>query len=322
MRLRAAIAVLSGVLVTTAPPLPAGAQTYPDRPVQVLIGWTAGASVDVMGRAVAEEMGRTLGQPFVVVNRTGASGTIAFTAVARAAPDGYTLAAGPTTSINVAGHAMKSAPFDIDAFEYVCQTMLNDFTIYVRHGSPFQTIPDLLAALRAAPGKLTYGHLGPASIPGLAIAEFLQSSGTTAVGVAFRGDADVIPAMLAGTLDFASSSILSVTPHAGQLRVLAVFGDKRSRALPDLPTLGERGVRMSPNRGINGFMAPKGTPAPVLQRLRTACAGAMRSDRVQEVARKVGGGEDYLDAAEFAAAVRADYVAKGEIIRRLNIEAN
>lgn len=322
MRLVAAIAALTTLIVAAQPSPPASAQTWPDRPVQVLIGWTAGASVDIMARAVAEEMGRTLGQPFVIVNRTGASGTIAFTAVARAAPDGYTLAAGPTTSINVAGHAMKTPPFDIEAFEYVCQTMLNDFTIYVREASPHKTIPDLLAALRSAPGKLTYGHLGPASIPNLAIAEFLQSSGTSAVGVAFRGDADVIPAMLAGTLDFASSSILSVAPHGGQLRVLVVFGDKRSRARPDLPTLAEHGVKMSPNRGLNGFMAPKGTPAPVLQRLRTACAAAMRTERVQEVARKVGGGEDYLDSAEFTAAVRADYVVKGELIRRLNIEAN
>ena len=318
-------ATLTALLVTFATaciPHPARAQSaYPDRAVQVLLGWSPGAAVDLMARAVAEEMGRALGQPFVIVNRTGAAGTIAFTAVARAAPDGYTLAAGPTISINVAGHAMKSRPFDVEAFEYVCQTMLNDFTINVREASAYRSLPDLLAALRAAPGKLTYGHLGPASIPNLAFADFQQQTGTTATGVAFRGDADAIPALLSGSIDIGVSSLLSVLPQVGHIRVLAVFGDKRHRALPELPTLAEHGVKMSPNRGLNGYMAPKGTPTEVLNRLRSACASAMRSERVQAVGRQVGSA-DHLDAPEFTAAVRADYVAKGELIRRLDIEAN
>ena len=296
--------------------------TYPDRPVQVLVGWTAGAVVDVMVRAVADEMAKSLGQPLVVVNRAGASGTIAFASVATAAPDGYTLAAGPVHSINVAGHAMKSKAIDIESFAYVCQTFVNDFTIAVSEKSPHKTIKDLVAGLKAEPGKLTYGQLGPASIPNLAMAEFMQNVGATAVAVNFRGDAEVIPALLSGAVDIGVSSLGSMLPQAGQIRILAVFGAARNPALPDLPSLAEQGIAISPNRGLNGFMAPKATPADVMAKLRTACAAAVRSERVQALAATVKGGADFLDGPDFAAAVRADYQSKGEIIRRFNIEAN
>jgi len=300
----------------------AAAQTYPDRPIQVMVGWAPGAAVDTMVRAVSEEMSRTLGQRLIVVNRAGASGTIAFAAVAAAAPDGYTLAAGPVHSINVAGHAMKGKPLEVDSFEYVCQTFLNDFTITVAESSPYKTIRDLIIAMKAAPGKLTYGQLGPASIPNLAMAEFLQQTSTTAVGVNFRGDAEVIPALLSGNIDIGVSSLGSVIPQWPKLRVLAIFGEKRNAMMPDLPSLAEQGIRMSPNRGINGFMAPKGTPAAVLAKLRSSCASAVRSESVQSLAKRMHGGAELLEGEAFAAAVRADYEVKGEIIRRLNIEAN
>lgn len=319
---RTAAALLLALFAVGLPPRSARAQAaYPDRPVQVLVGWSPGAAVDLMARAVAEEMSRTLG-PMIVVNRTGAAGTIASAAVANAAPDGYTLAAGPTHSINIAGHAMRSRPFGAASFEYVCQTLLNDFTIHVREGSAYASMPDLVAAMRAAPGKLTYGHLGPASIPNLAFAELLQQTGTTATGVAFRGDADVIPAVLSGSIDVGVSSLLSVLPQAGHLRVLAVFGERRSKALPNLPSLQEAGIRISPNRGLNGFMAPKGTPPGVLRKLRDACSSAMRSERVTAVAKPVQAGNDHLDGPEFGAAVEADYEVKGALIRRLGIEVN
>jgi len=311
------------LLLACAPVTAVTAQTaYPDHPVQVLVGWSAGAVVDVMVRAVADEMAKSLGQPFVVVNRAGASGTIAFASVAGAAPDGYTLAAGPVHSISVAGHAMKSKPFEIDAFAYVCQTFVNDFTIAVSERSPHKTIEDLVDALRSAPGKLTFGQLGPASIPNLAMAEFLQKAGASAVAVNFRGDAEVIPALLSGAVDIGVSSLGSVLPQAGRIRILAVFGEKRNAALPELPSLAEQGIAISPNRGLNGFMAPKATPADVMAKLRSACATAVRSERVQALAATVKGGADFLDGPAFAAAVSADYQTKGEIIRRLNIEAN
>src|SRR5262245_53444247 len=135
MKARAVLAAAASALSTVA----AAQSAYPDRPIQVMVGWAPGAAVDTMVRAVAEEVSRTLGQRLVVVNRAGASGTIAFAAVAAAAPDGYMLAGGPVHSINVAGHAMKGKPLEVDSFEYICQTFLNDFTIAINEASPHKS---------------------------------------------------------------------------------------------------------------------------------------------------------------------------------------
>jgi tripartite-type tricarboxylate transporter receptor subunit TctC len=302
---------------------PALAQTaYPDHPVQMVLGWSPGAAVDLMARAVAEEMSNRLGQRFVILNKEGGAGTIGFSTVTNAQPDGYTLAVGPSHSINVAGFMMKKKLFDVDSLDYVCRTFMNDFTVTVSEDSPIKSIPDLVTALKADPGKLTYGHLGPASIPHLAMVELLQQIGAEAVGIPFRGDAQVIPAVMSGNIDIGVSSLLSVVPQAGKIRVLAVFGDKRHPTYPELPSLAERGITISPNRGMNGIFAPKGTPAPVLKALQEGCAAALRSEPVQAVARRVHSGADYQDSAAFEAAIRDDYRRKGELIRRLNLEPN
>ncbi len=294
--------------------------SYPNHPIQVVVGWSPGAAVDIMTRSVAEEMSKSLGQKLVVVNREGAAGTIGFAAVANAAHDGYTLGAGPVHSINVAGHMMnKRKPFDVDSFEYVCQTFVNDFTIAVRKDAPYASILDLVAAMRAQPGKLSYGHLGPGSIPHLAMVEFLQRVDAQAVGVPYRGDAQVLPALIGGSIDIGVSSLLSVLAQADNVRVLAVFGDKRSQALPELPSLSEQGIQMSPNRGMNGIIAPKGTPPDIINLLSKACEAAVRSESVTTLARQIQSGANFLDSPAFARAIREDYRVKGELIRRLNL---
>ena len=167
----------------------AQAQTYPARSVQMLLGFSAGASVDLMARAVADEMSTILGQRFLVVNREGASGVVAMQAVAAAAPDGYLLGVGPATPITNVPHVQPRLPYKTDSFEYVCQTFRNDFTVAVRADSPYRTLDELLAAARKEPGKLSYGHAGHASIPHLAAVDLLQKAGVTALDVPYKGDA-------------------------------------------------------------------------------------------------------------------------------------
>ena len=167
----------------------AQAQTYPARSVQMLLGFSAGASVDLMARAVADEMSTILGQRFLVVNREGASGVVAMQAVAAAAPDGYLLGVGPATPITNVPHVQPRLPYKTDSFEYVCQTFRNDFTVAVRADSPYRTLDELLAAARKEPGKLSYGHAGHASIPHLAAVGLLQKAGVTALDVPYKGDA-------------------------------------------------------------------------------------------------------------------------------------
>ena len=139
----------------------ANAQTgYPSRPIQVIVAFTAGSSVDVMARNLVMALAAQLGQPLVVVNRDGMSGTIGFGVLANARPDGYTLGAGPTTPISIAPHLLSDVKYGVESFEYICQSFENVFTISVPLDSPFRSMTELVAAARANPGKLNYGYSG------------------------------------------------------------------------------------------------------------------------------------------------------------------
>src|SRR3954468_23051651 len=142
---------------------------WPARPVQVIVAFTAGGSVDVMARALVAAISAQLGQPFVVVNRDGATGTIGFGQLAASKPDGYTLGAGPTTPISTAPHLVKEAKYGVDSFEYICQSFENVFTSSLRPESPCRTVADLITAARASPGKLAYGHSGNGTVPHLSV---------------------------------------------------------------------------------------------------------------------------------------------------------
>jgi tripartite-type tricarboxylate transporter receptor subunit TctC len=262
----------------------------------MLLGFSAGGSVDIMARGVAEEMSSLLGQRFVVMNREGASGVVAMSAVAGAAPDGYLLGVGPATPVTNVPH-VQSLPYRLDSFEYVCQTFRNPFTVSVRSDSPHKSLDELLRAAKAAPGKLSYGHAGHASIPHLAAVDLLQKAGAEALDVPFKGDAAMLPALLGGQVDFGIPSVLSAAGQKERLRVLHVFPP--------------------PHQGLNGVFAPKGTPAPVLQALEGACEKAVKSAKLAELAKRYHAEPAYLGAADFARAVADDYRLKGELIKTL-----
>ena len=287
--------LIAAILVAVS--LNAQAQSYPNRAVQMLIGFSPGGSVDIMGRGVAEEMSRLLGQRFIVVNREGASGVVAMSAVAAASPDGYLLAIGPATPVTNVPHAQDNLTYKLDSFEYVCQTFRNDFTISVRAEAPYKTLAELTEAMKKAPGRLTYGHSGHASIPHLAAADFLQRSGLSAVDVPFKGDGALAPALLGGQVDFGIPSVLTAAGQGQRVRVLHVFGP--------------------PHQGLNGIFAPKGVPQQTLKILESACEKAVKSDKLAELAKRYHASPDYLGAADFARVVADDFRRKGELIRTL-----
>lgn len=298
--------------------LPAPAQTaYPARPVQVIVGFPAGGSVDVMARNYIAVLSAQLGQQFVVVNRDGASGTIAFATLANAKPDGYTLGAGPTTPITNAPHLMKDIKYSLDSFEYVCQVFENVFTIGVPQNSPLRSIQDLIAAARANPGKLTYAHSGIGTVPHLAIASFALRVGIEVSAVAYRGEAPLLPDLIAGRVDFGGPAVSSVAGRP-QLRALGVFADYRHPAFPDVPTFAEMGVPTLPP-GLNGLFAPKGTPVEILQTLERGCEAVTKSDTFRAAAQKLHQPVVFLDRAAFAKRAAEDYRIKAELVQTLKI---
>jgi tripartite-type tricarboxylate transporter receptor subunit TctC len=298
---------------------PACAQdTYPARAVQVIVAFPAGGSVDVMARNLVAAMSALLGQQFIVVNRDGASGSIGFGQVAAARPDGYTLGAGPTTPIATAPHLMKDLKYGVDSFEYICQSFENVFTISVRPESPFRSIGDVIAAARARPGKVSYGHSGNGTVPHLSVSNLAYRLGLDLVAIAYRGETAALPDVIAGRVDFGAPSVAVVVGQ--KMRVLAVFADRRHPSFPEAPTFSELGMPSMPP-GLNGLFAPKGTPPAIVAALERACEQATQSASFRAGAQRMHQPVVYLGSAAFAERARSDYRYKGELIKALGIKA-
>ena len=285
-------------------------ERYPDRPVQVVLPYAAGGGVDAMGRAFSAELGRILGQSFVLVNRDGAAGTIGFGAVAAAKPDGYTLAFSPSTPITNSPHVMKNLSYGFESFVPVCQVFENVFAVAVTQASPYKTLGELVDAARAQPGKLTYGHAGLGTLPHLSMAALASAAKVEVTQVPYRGDGPMLPQLLGGELVFAVPAISSISGRG--LRVLAVFSDKRHPGEPNAPAY------IPP--GLNGIYAPRGTPRPVLDTLERACEQATQSAAFREQAHKLNQPVVFMTGAAFAQRLAADYELKGKLVKELGLK--
>jgi tripartite-type tricarboxylate transporter receptor subunit TctC len=293
-------------------------QTYPSRPITVFVGFPAGGSVDLLARAAAEEISVALGQRLVVMNRDGASSTIAMSAMLNAPADGYTLAAGAATPFTHVLHIMKDKPFVPESFEFICQTFRNEFTISVRGESPIKNFAELLDLIRAQPGKLSYGHSGHMTAPHLGMVDMLRQFSGQALDVPFKGEAAMLPVFLGGNIDFATPSVTGVSGQRDRVRALAVFADQRLAALPATPSTSEAGLRLGTHAGLNGLFAAKGTPREVLRTLEAACERAVKSERFAQATARYATAPTYLNSADFTRLVLNDHRQKGELIRSLD----
>ena len=254
-------------------------------------------------------------------NRDGASGTIGFNALAAAAPNGYTIAFGPTTPIANAPYLVKGVRYQVDSFDYICQVFDNVFTIAVAPQSRFKSAQELIAAARENPGKLTYGHAGTGTIPHLAMENFADALKVKFQPVPFRGDAPILATLLKGDIDFSVSAVSTI--HGKEFRPLLVFMETRHSAHPDVPTardLGATGKEVPP--GHNGLYAPAGLPGAIKASLERNCADAIKSNVVRQMIANTGQTFRYLSGADFLAQTVADYKFKGDLIRRLGSQSS
>jgi tripartite-type tricarboxylate transporter receptor subunit TctC len=296
---------------------PANTQSWPTRPIEVIVPFPAGGSTDVIGRSVATALSELLGQQAVVNNRDGASGTIGFNALANAASDGYTIGFGPTTPIANAPYLMKGVRYGIDSFEYLCQVFENPFTLAVAPESKLKSAQDLLTAARDAPGKLSYGHAGVGTIPHLAAENLADALQVKLQSVPFRGESAILPVLLKGDIDLGTLAVVSL--RGQKFRPLLQFGGQRHPALPDVPTERELGVTTSVPPGHQGLFAPKGLRPEVRAALERGCADAVTRESVRKAIDNAGHAITYLTGAQFQAQTEADYKFKGELIRRLGL---
>ncbi|MBX6373077.1 MAG: tripartite tricarboxylate transporter substrate binding protein [Acetobacteraceae bacterium] len=320
--MRARVALLAGLLLApfaarAQAPAPQAADTaWPDRPVQVIVGWAAGGIVDTIARATAGALSETLSARFVVVNRDGAAGVLGAQAVAQARPDGYTIGFGPVTPITAAPHVTRGVTLHPDQFEFVCQVFENVLGLGVREDSPYRSIADVFAAAQARPGALTYGQFGTGSVGHVSAALVLRARGLQVVDIPFRGEAAIIPELLAGRLDFANLTVGGV--QGKPLRLLLVFNERRSPGAPDVPSTQELGLPtvLPP---MNGVFAPRGTPPEILARLERGCEQGMGTEAFRATMTRLREPVIHLGREAFTARVHRDWREKREALRTLGL---
>ncbi|MBL8347740.1 MAG: tripartite tricarboxylate transporter substrate binding protein [Rubrivivax sp.] len=319
---RAALRLGAGVAVACALPPALSQARFPERPISLLVPFGAGGIADLTARAVAEHMGKSLGQPVVVENKPSAGSIVASQAVATAKPDGHTLllmSNGNAVSVGL----FKKLPYDTArAFAPISTLGYFDIGLFVASNSRFATLRDLLAHARANPGKLNVGTIAPGSTQHLSAKLFETVAGVDMLVVPYKGSPAVLTALRSGELDVAFEIVGPMVPQvsAGVVRALAVSSDRRNPALPEVPTVQEAGLAGYNVASWNALAAPAGTPPEVVERLGRAVREAVASPEVREKLGKLGMRLAGSTPAELQALLTGEIQRWGEVIRRAKIE--
>jgi tripartite-type tricarboxylate transporter receptor subunit TctC len=312
MRFLALLYLLAGLDVA--------AQSYPTKPIRIVVPSTAGSGQDTTARVFGQKLSQAWGQQAIVENRPGGGGNIAANAVAKAAPDGYTLLV-TATSLAVAPGLYRSLPFDpINDFAPVSQ-MTSTYLVLVANQSMPSTLAELVKLAKSQPGKLNYGHTGLASGTHL-IGEMLKASaGIDIALITYKGDAQTVPAIVANEIQMGFSPPTNALPliRAGKLRALAVSGDRRGKPLPDVPTTAEAGFPDVHYVGWTGMFAPAGTPNDVIARISAEISTALRSPDVIAFLDKGGVVPAGTTPEEFTAKYRSDISRYAKLIKAAHI---
>lgn len=264
-------ASLSGALAAAD-----AAQSYPQRPVRIVVNVTAGGGVDTTARVVAKHLNAVFKQPFVVDNRTGAGGTIGIELVAKAAPDGYTLLV--CSSGIVTNAAYRPQNYDpVRDFQPVSNLTSTPYIVVVSPSLPVHSVKELIALAKAKPGTVTYATSGMGAITHLGASLLPLLSATSMVSVPYKGVADAYPAVASGEVNWMIGATISAMPlvKAGRLRAIAITSAQRSKALPDLPTVAESGIPGYEVVGWFGMFAPAGTPMAIVDKLNAEVKQAL-----------------------------------------------
>src|SRR5688572_4905046 len=284
--------------------LAAAAQDYPTKPVTMIVPFPPGGVADIVGRPLAASMEKTLRQPVVVTNRTGAGGAVGMTAAAKAAPDGYTvLMTLSSISIFPVSDPIngKAAPYEIKDFAPIALLTADPTVLVVRADSPYKTIQDFIAAAKANPNKINYSSSGVYGTLHVAMEMFANAAGIKLFHVPYQGGGPALTALLGGQVEALASGPAAAAAQmkGGKVRALASWSTERLKLLPDIPTFKELGYKDVEFYIWAGMVVPAATPAPVQQKLRDAVRAAVNDPAFSGAMEKVGSPVTYLDAPEF-----------------------
>lgn len=304
-------------------PAIARAQTYPVRPVRVIVPFAPGGPTDVLARLITLDLSRRLGQQFFVENQAGAGGNLGMGAGARALPDGYTITV-VSTSYVVNPSLYAKIPYDpYKDFVPITLAAVSPNVLVVHPSIPANTVKELIAFLKAHPGKYSFAHTGVGTTPHLSGEMFKRSQDLDIVPVPFGGSGPAIQSALAGHTPIAFTVLTPAVPQVkeGKLRALAVTTSKRSPALPDIPTLAESGLSDQESDTILGVLAPAHTPQPIVTLLYQEIRNAMSQPDVAEKLATLGFETIASTPDEFTARIQTDVAKWAKIIRASHLNA-
>ena len=321
VRVVAGVAAGLGMLL---PPVLAVAQSdYPNKPVRLIIGFPPGGSTDIVGRITALKLSERIGQQVIVDNRGGAGGTIGADIAAKAAPDGYTLTVGTTSTHAVAAGAYSKLPYDpVRHFAPISLVAIPPYLLVVNPQVPASTLAELVALARGQPGKLNYASAGSGSTTHLAMEMLKDAAKINLVHIPYKGNAAADIAILANEVQavFGSMPALLQNVKANKVRALAVGTARRSPALPDVATVAELGYPGFEAALWLGILAPAGTPQPVIERLNRELTAIVATADFRSLMDKNGAEPISNTPAQFAAMIRAEVDRYTKVVKAVGIK--
>jgi tripartite-type tricarboxylate transporter receptor subunit TctC len=320
---RTAIAIAAAVAAIVSATGNAVSQpNWPERPIHLIVPFPAGSTTDIIGRIIGQKLGQRLGQQIVVENRVGASGTIGMDAVAKAAPDGYTIGFA-TASTHALAPILATKPLynPLTDFKPLIMVGSSPYVLVTYPGLPAKNLAELIALAKSKPGTLNYGSAGPASLAHLAGALFGSLTGTEMTHVPYKSSAQSVTDLISGRLDMQFATIIPTLPNirAGKLRALATTGAKRVSALPDTPTVAEQGVPGYEAVLWTAFVMPAATPDALVARLNREIADILNSKETRDALLAQGTEPEPGPPAALTARIKADMTKWRELIKKAGI---
>ncbi len=302
----------------------ASSQSYPTKPIRFVVPWPAGGVADITTRLVGRKLGENMGQTFVIDNRAGATGIIGSELVARAAPDGYTLLMGATTTHATNPVMFKKLAYDaIKDFAPISLVADAPFVLIVHPSLPVRSVKELIAFAKVRPGQLTYGSSGTGGSSHLGFELFNQMAGIKAIHVPYKGLAPATLDLLSGNITMSWESTAAVTPYIRdrRLRALGIGSAKRSALMPDIPTISESGLKGFELGSWSAMFAPAATPPEIVRRLQREVVAAVADRNLREQFAALGAEPVGGTPEELAAVLKHDIVKWAKIAREANVQA-
>jgi len=303
----------------------AQAQSYPTRPVRVIVPFSAGGAADTPGRMLASKLSEVLKQQIIIDNRPGAGSTIGTEVAAKSPPDGYTLLLISNTHVISANLYKKRLKYNpIRDFVPVLQFATSPNLLVVHPSLPVKTVKDLIALAKAKPGRIDYASSGNGSSQHLFTALFTTLAGINMNHVPYRGSGQARTDLISGQIMVGMPGIASVVQHvkSGRLRALAVSGTKRSPQLPEVPTMAEAGVKGYAADQWLGFLAPSKTPASVVAKLNVETEKILKRTDLRRALQNVGAQPDYLGPREFGKLIESEMTKWGKVVAATGLQIN